>query len=123
MDALANQSGVTLADTLSTSVGATRFEDRGGRSRLISTGWVVLLFAILAFLVLYPVAMLLVGAFTDSNPVVDGLAGLKPSLGNFVAVLTNPNVLEALINSLIACGGGTALALRSEEHTSELQSP
>jgi iron(III) transport system permease protein len=55
--------------------------------------------------------MLGIGAVTDSNPVVDGLTGLKPSLGNFVTVLTNSNVLEALGNSLIACGGGTALAL------------
>src|SRR4029077_6538130 len=86
-------------------------EARGGRSRLISAGWVALLFAILAFLVIYPVVMLLIGALTDSNPVVDGLAGLKPSLDNFTAVLSTPNVLGALTNSVICCGGGPALAL------------
>ena len=34
--------------------------------------------------------MLVIGALTNSNPVVDGLAGLHPSLDNFVTVLTNP---------------------------------
>jgi iron(III) transport system permease protein len=111
LDALANQSGVTLTETLSASVGATRAERRDGRSRLVAAGWVTLLIAILAFLVIYPVAMLGIGALTDSNPVVDGLAGLRPSLDNFITVLANPNVREALLNSLIACGGGTALAL------------
>ncbi len=70
-----------------------------------------LLFAVLAFLVAYPVAMLLFGALTDTNPVVEGIAGARPSLDNFVKVLSNSNVGEALVNSLIACGGGTALAL------------
>jgi iron(III) transport system permease protein len=55
--------------------------------------------------------MLLLGALTDTNPVVEGFANAKPSLDNFVKVLSNSNVGEALVNSLIACGGGTALAL------------
>jgi iron(III) transport system permease protein len=33
------------------------------------------------------------------------------SLANFITVLGNPNVHLALANSLIACGGGTALAV------------
>ena len=33
------------------------------------------------------------------------------SLANFVTVLGNPNVHLALANSLIACAGGTALAV------------
>src|SRR5262249_41131679 len=33
------------------------------------------------------------------------------SLANFTSVLANPNVHVALANSLIACGGGTALAV------------
>src|SRR5215813_6533949 len=55
--------------------------------------------------------MLLIGALTDVNPVVDGLRNVTLSTDNFVKVLGNPNVLDALLNSLIACGGGTALAL------------
>ena len=55
--------------------------------------------------------MLLLGALTDTNPVIEGFANAKPSLDNFVKVLSNSNVGEALVNSLIACGGGTALAL------------
>jgi iron(III) transport system permease protein len=69
------------------------------------------LLAILGFLVAYPVAMLLLGALTNTNPVVDGFGVFDLSPANFVTVLANPNVHAALVNSLIACGGGTALAV------------
>ena len=106
MDALAGPS-VTFGDAVTAGIDAPSIT-RNGRGRgLAAAGWIILLLAVLAFLVIYPVAMLLIGALTDSNPVVDGLAGLKPSVDNFTTVLSNPNVLEALANSLIACGGGT----------------
>ena len=35
--------------------------------------WVTLLLAILGFLVIYPILMLLLGALTDTNPVVEGI--------------------------------------------------
>jgi iron(III) transport system permease protein len=70
-----------------------------------------LLFAVLAFLIAYPVAMLVVGALTETNPVVEGFSGMHPSLVNFVKVLGNSNVGEALVNSLIICAGGTTLAV------------
>jgi len=111
LDALAHQRGSTLRDTFVTGIGAARAKADGRGLRLASSAWVALLLAILAFLVLYPVAMLLIGALTDANPVVDGISASKLSLDNFVAVLANPNVHDALANSLIACGGGTALAL------------
>ncbi|HKF70709.1 MAG TPA: hypothetical protein VKB68_03090, partial [Stellaceae bacterium] len=111
MDALASQRGVTLGDTVAASLGATQAGAGERARRLVSAGWIALLLAILGFLVVYPVTMLMIGALTDTNPVVEGLANLKPSLANFVTVLANPNVHEALANSLIVCGGGTALAL------------
>ena len=55
--------------------------------------------------------MLLLGALTNTNPVVDGFGVFDLSLTNFITVLANPNVHLALANSLIACGGGTALAV------------
>jgi iron(III) transport system permease protein len=73
--------------------------------------WSGALMAVLAFLVLYPVSMLLIGALTNTNPVVDGFGVFDLSLGNFLVVLGNPNVHLALANSLIACTGGTALAV------------
>lgn len=73
--------------------------------------WVALLLAILVFLVIYPIIMLLLGAISDTNPVVDGFGNFRPSIDNFVTVLANPNVHAALINTLIACAGGTALAV------------
>ncbi len=73
--------------------------------------WSAALLVVLAFLVLYPVAMLLLGALTNTNPVVDGFGVFDLSLANFVSVLGNPNVHHALGNSLIACSGGTALAV------------
>ena len=81
--------------------------------RRMSLGWLwsTALLVILTFLVIYPVAMLLLGALTNTNPVVDGFGVFDLSLTNFVTVLGNPNVHLALANSLIACGGGTALAV------------
>jgi iron(III) transport system permease protein len=83
-------------------------------SRLRAVGgwlWSIALAVLLTFLVLYPVAMLLLGALTNTNPVVDGFGIFDLSLKNFLTVLANPNVHLALMNSLIACTGGTALAV------------
>ncbi|MGE0222470.1 MAG: ABC transporter permease [Acetobacteraceae bacterium] len=73
--------------------------------------WACLLVAVLAFLILYPTSMLLIGALTQVNPVVDGYHLSDLSIGNFLTVVGNPNVAAALANSLIACGGGTAVAV------------
>ena len=94
-----------LAGSYAASQHAARLRAAG--RRLWSAG----LLAILGFLVLYPVAMLLLGALTNTNPVVDGFGVYNLSIANFVAVLANPNVHAALLNTLIACGGGTALAV------------
>ena len=86
--------------------------ERAARLRVVA-GWLWsgALLAVLTFLVLYPVAMLLLGALTNTNPVVDGFGVFDLSLDNFVTVLGNANVHHALANSLIACTGGTALAV------------
>lgn len=73
--------------------------------------WSSALLLILTLLVIYPVSMLLLGALTNTNPVVDGFGVFNLSLDNFWTVLSNPNVQWALFNSLIACAGGTALAV------------
>jgi len=79
--------------------------------RVAAWGWSAAILLVLLFLVVYPVAMLLLGALTNTNPVVDGFGVFDLSLGNFVTVLANPNVHAALLNSFIACTGGTALAV------------
>jgi iron(III) transport system permease protein len=84
---------------------------REARRGWITTAWVVGLLAILTFLVIYPISMLLLGALTNTNPIVDGFGVFDLSLDNFQAVLTNPNVMHALANSLIACAGGTVVAV------------
>ena len=89
--------------------GVTRGGD-GGR-RVMAGLWVALLLAILGFLVIYPVLTLLLGALTDTNPVVEGLSLSHLSIANFIAVLINPNVAEALFNTLVVCGGGTLIAV------------
>jgi iron(III) transport system permease protein len=91
---------------------ATLVESRA-EPRRFSFGWLwpTFLMIILTFLVIYPVGMLLLGALTNTNPVVDGFGIFNLSLANFITVLGNPNVHLALANSLIACGGGTALAV------------
>jgi len=73
--------------------------------------WVGALLIILAFLVVYPLLMLFLGAVSDSNPVIDGFGKFNPSLEHFVTVLANENVHLAFLNALLACGGGAALAV------------
>jgi iron(III) transport system permease protein len=95
-----------------TLTGSNEASQRAARLRAAGRRlWSAGLLAILGFLVLYPVAMLLLGALTNTNPVVDGFSAYNLSPANFIAVLTNPNVQLALLNTLIACGGGTALAV------------
>jgi iron(III) transport system permease protein len=81
------------------------------RANIAGFLWSGLLLAVLAFLVLYPIFMLVFGAVTGVNPVVDGFHAADISMDNFTAVLANPNVHVALLNSFVACAGGTALAL------------
>src|SRR5690348_8612041 len=90
---------------------ADRWARRAGRGRLGGWLWSGLLVALLAFLVLYPIAMLLYGALSGTNPVVDGFHLSTLSLDNFTAVLGNENVHAALVNTLVACAGGTAIAV------------
>ena len=86
-------------------------EAAGPPRRLAAPLWVAALLALLAFLVIYPLTMLLFGAFSDSNPVVDGFGSFRPSVKHFVDVLGNENVHLAFFNALAACGGGTVLAV------------
>ena len=79
--------------------------------RLGAPLWVAFLLIVLAFLVIYPLLMLLFGALSDSNPVIDGFGKFRPSLDHFVKVLVNENVHLAFFNALVACGGGTVLAV------------
>src|SRR5271165_2692539 len=84
---------------------------RATRARMGGFLWSGLLLALLAFLVIYPLGMLLYGALTGTNPVVDEFRPSDISAANFIAVLVNPNVHVALVNSFIACTGGTAIAV------------
>jgi len=87
-------------------------ETRAGRHRgVLAAAWVSSLLAILTFLVVYPLLTLLLGALTDTNPVVEGFSLAHLSITNFLTVLSNPNVGEALFNTLVACGGGTLIAV------------
>jgi len=83
----------------------------GRRRGMMARLWVAALLAILGFLVIYPVLTLLLGALTDTNPVIEGLSLSHLSIANFLIVLQNPNVAEALFNTLVACSGGTLIAV------------
>jgi iron(III) transport system permease protein len=89
----------------------TRSAGEGSGGQVVAYLWVAALLAILGFLVIYPVLTLLLGALTDTNPVVEGLSLSHLSITNFLVVLKNPNVAEALFNTLIACAGGTLIAV------------
>lgn len=79
--------------------------------RLAAPLWVAALLLLLTFLVIYPLLMLVFGALSDSNPVIDGFGAFKPSAKHFLEVLGNENVHLAFFNALAACGGGTILAV------------
>jgi iron(III) transport system permease protein len=96
-----------LATPLQGAVQDTRADHR----RVVSAAWVVFLLALLTFLVIYPILTLLLGALTDTNPVVEGFSLRHLSVANFITVLINPNVAGALLNTMIACTGGTAIAV------------
>ena len=68
-----------------------RSASEGHAARGPACGFALLL-AILGFLVIYPILMLLLGALTDTNPVVDGISLSHLSVTNFLTVLANPNV-------------------------------
>ena len=91
--------------------GAVQETHAGRRRGVMAAAWVLLLLAILTFLVVYPLLTLLLGALTDTNPVVEGFSLAHLSITNFLTVLSNPNVGEALFNTLVACGGGTIIAV------------
>jgi iron(III) transport system permease protein len=97
-----------LATPLQGAVQDARADRRRG---VLTAAWVVSLLAILAFLVVYPILTLLLGALTDTNPVVEGFSLSHLSIANFVTVLVNPNVAEALFNTMVACTGGTVIAV------------
>ena len=96
---------------VSRRIEAARSGIEGKRRGIMAGAWVALLLLILGFLVIYPVLTLLLGALTDTNPVVDGFSLRHLSIANFLTVLANPNVAEALFNTLVACGGGTVIAV------------
>jgi iron(III) transport system permease protein len=100
-----------LNGQVSRRIEAARSGIEGKRRGVLAGAWVALLLAILGFLVIYPVLTLLLGALTDTNPVVEGLSFRHLSIANFLTVLSNPNVVEALFNTLVACGGGTVIAV------------
>ncbi|MFO1086208.1 MAG: iron ABC transporter permease [Reyranellaceae bacterium] len=79
--------------------------------RLAAPLWVGALLILLAFLVVYPLLMLVFGALSDSNPIVDGFGAFRPSAKHFIDVLVNENVHLAFFNAIVACGGGTILAV------------
>ena len=96
----------TSAADLPTSTAATR-----PPRRLAAPLWVLALLLLLTFLVIYPLLMLVFGALSDSNPVIDGFGNFNPSAKHFLEVLGNENVHLAFFNALVACGGGTILAV------------
>jgi iron(III) transport system permease protein len=99
------------AQVVGRGIEAARSGVEGKRRGTLAGVWVAFLLAILGFLVIYPVLTLLLGALTDTNPVVEGISLKHLSIANFLTVLTNPNVGEALVNTLIICTGGTVIAV------------
>jgi len=95
------------ADSPDRSDGTSRVRRRG-RGRMKLSG--PLAFVLLSFLVLYPLAMVLVASFINGTPLPGTGTDLTPRLGNF-AGLWSTATARALTNSLIAGVSGTILAV------------
>ena len=72
--------------------------------------WAGILILTLIVLVVYPLAMLVLGALTTTNPALEGLSSTL-TLQNFQETLGNEQVRTAAVNSLISCGLGTFFAV------------
>jgi iron(III) transport system ATP-binding protein len=98
-----------LSETATLLQGAVR-EGHAGKSRnVLAIAWIWLLLAILTFLVIYPVLTLLLGALTDTNPVVEGFSLARLSIANFLTVLANPELVglsEYADRPVVALSGG-----------------
>jgi iron(III) transport system permease protein len=93
------------------SSGAVARSRRRFGARPLPALWSGGLLVVLAFLILYPVAMLFTGALTKVNPVSEPLRLSSLSLANFLEVIANPTVQDAVRNTLVICFFGTLLAL------------
>ena len=72
--------------------------------------WTGFLLLILIALIAYPMAMLVLGALTTTNPALEGISSVL-TLQNFQDVLNNPLIRTAAVNSLVSCGLGTFFAV------------
>lgn len=86
----------------------TRPVRRVSSSLLVSRLWTLSLVLILAFLVLYPIAMLVAGAFTEPGAI--GAYG-DFTLANFVELFSEPIVYQAVYNTLFICAASTIVAV------------
>ncbi len=102
--------GIVALTTTAAALPAST-ELRHPARRLAAPLWVTGLLVLLAFLAIYPLLMLIFGALSDSNPVIDGFGKFNPSAKHFLDVLGNENVHLAFFNALAASGGSTVLAV------------
>lgn len=72
--------------------------------------WSLSLVLVLGVLVIYPMAMLLLGALTTTNPALEGISTAL-TLDNFRDIANSSLVRDAAVNSLVTCGIGTFFAL------------
>jgi iron(III) transport system permease protein len=95
-----------LKEQVGRRIAVTRSGTEDMRRRVLAGSWVGLLLAILGFLVIYPLLTLLLGALTDTNPVVE--ASVWPSIDRQLPHCAGqPERRRGMVNTLIACGGGT----------------
>jgi iron(III) transport system permease protein len=97
------------AEAVSTGRAARSGWRIGGRP--LAGLWSAGLLVVLGFLIIYPVAMLFVGALTKVNPVVEPVRLSALSIGNFLEVVASTTVQDAVRNTLVICFFGTIVAL------------
>ncbi|MBI2177416.1 MAG: iron ABC transporter permease [Candidatus Tectomicrobia bacterium] len=82
-----------------------------GRRRLGSFLVVAPLFAVLFFLIPYPVGILLLGSVSKVEPTRIGEALRHLDFSNYAEMYGSPALYQATLNSVVGCAGGALLAM------------
>jgi iron(III) transport system permease protein len=103
--------GETKVDAETRGLGSqdsSRYRGRDVRHKI--TEWLLqrIPLIIVAFLVLYPISMLVYGSFWSSSRIT---SPGHLTLDNFIGVISNPKVIGAVFNTLLVAAGTTAISV------------
>lgn len=73
--------------------------------------WPISLLLILGVLVIYPIAMLVLGSITDISPLAERTGLPSLTLSHYLDLIVNRTIRAAVFNSMVSCGLGALIAV------------